>query len=132
MPDIRTLLENPPPKARLTQEEYDVKCLNAMMACNWSFEQFSDVSFRELLDVGHGFDIPTLKVIKAQLKKYAKLAQDEIKQHLADNESRISLALDCWTSSNRLEFMGMFRIDCQSIFGIRPVTDCSYYKSLHR
>ncbi len=44
-PDIRTLLENPPPKARLTQEEYDVKCLNAMMACNWSFEQFSDVSF---------------------------------------------------------------------------------------
>ena len=58
-PDIRTLLENPPPKARLTQEEYDVKCLNAMMACNWSFEQFSDASFRELLDVGHGFDIPT-------------------------------------------------------------------------
>src|SRR6266496_3720111 len=132
MPDIRTLLENPPPKARLTQEEYDVKCLNAMMACNWSFEQFSDASFRELLDVGHGFDIPTPKVIKAWLKKYAKLAQDEIKQCLVDNESRISLALDCWTSSNRLEFMGMFRIDCQSIFGIRSVADCSYYKSLHR
>jgi len=87
MPDIRTLLENPPPKARLMQEEYDVKCLNAMMACNWSFEQFSDASFRELLDVGHGFDILTLKVIKAQLKKYAKLAQNEIKQCLVDNES---------------------------------------------
>ena len=94
------MLENPPPKTRLTQEEYDVKCLNAMMACNWSFEQFNDVSFRELLNIGHEFDIPTLKVIKAQLKKYIKLVQNEIKQCLMNNESRISSALDCWSSSN--------------------------------
>jgi len=106
-PDIRTMLESHLPKVRLTQEEYDVKCLNAMVACNWSFEQFSVGPFRELLDIGHGFEVPTPKVMKNRLKKYVKLAQKEIKQRLTNNESRISLVLDCWTSSNRLEFMGM-------------------------
>ena len=105
-PDIRTMLESHPPKGRLTQEEYDVKCLNALVACNWSFEQFSVGPFRELLNISHGFEVPTPKVMKTRLKKYVKLAQKEIKQRLTNNESRISLALDCWSSSNRLEFMG--------------------------
>jgi hypothetical protein len=106
--DIRTMLESHPSKVRLTQEEYDVKCLNAMVACNWSFEQFSIGPLRELLETGHGFKIPTPKVMKTRLEKYTKLAREEIKERLMHNESRISLALDCWSSSNRLEFMGMF------------------------
>lgn len=106
--DIRTMLGNHFVKGQLTQEEYDVKCLNAMVACNWSFEQFNIGPFRELLKVGNGFEVPSPKIMKTRLKKYVKLAQDEVRQRLANNESRISLALDCWSSSNRLEFMGMF------------------------
>jgi hypothetical protein len=79
-----------------------------MIACNWSFEQFRVESFRELLDTDHGFEVPTPKIMKARLKKYTKLAQMEIKDRLRNNDSRISLALDCWSSSNRLEFMGTF------------------------
>ncbi len=78
--DIRIMLESHSSKVRLTQEEYDIKCLNAMVACNCSFEQFNVGPFRELLDIGHGFEIPTPKIIKTRLKKYAKLAQKEIKQ----------------------------------------------------
>ena len=105
MPDIRTMFESHVEKSKLTEEEYDVKCLNAMVACNFSFDQFSVRPFRELLDIGHGFEVRTPKVMKTRLKKYANLAQKEIKQRLGNNESRISLALDCWSSSNRLEFM---------------------------
>ena len=104
------MIKNGLQKPRMTQDEYDVKCLNAMAACNWSFEQFSVRLFRELLDTGHGFEVPTPTIMKAQLKKYAKLAQNEIKECLANNDSRISLALDCWSSSNRLEFMGIFSV----------------------
>jgi len=106
-PDIRTMIQGGQPKARMTQDDYDVKCLNAMVACNWSFQQFSIGPFRELLDTGHGFEVPTPKIMKARLKKYTKLAQNEIKKRLGNNDSRISLALDCWSSSNRLEFMGI-------------------------
>jgi hypothetical protein len=106
--DIRTMLESQKLRARITQEEYDLKCVNAMVACNWSFEQFRIGPFRELLDTGHGFEVPTPKIMKARLKKYTKLAQKEIKDRLGNNDSRISLALDCWSSSNRLEFMGTF------------------------
>ena len=105
--DIRTMLEGRKLRARITQEEYDLKCLNAMIACNWSFEQFRVGFFRELLDTDHGFEVPTSKIMKARLKKYTKLAQNEIKKRLGNNDSRISLALDCWSSSNRLEFMGI-------------------------
>ena len=107
-PDIRTMLEGQKLKARITQEEYDLKCVNAMVACNWSFEQFRVGPFRELLDMGHELEVPTPKIMKARLKKYARLAQKEIKERLENNDSRISLALDCWSSPNRLEFMGMF------------------------
>ena len=106
-PDIKTMLGSNLVKVRLTQDEYDVRCLNAMVACNWSFEQFSIGSFQQLLNIGHGFEVPTPKVMKARLKKYTKLAMDEIKQRLMNNESRISLALDCWSSPNQLEFMGI-------------------------
>src|SRR5436305_7797776 len=109
-PDIRTMIQEGQPKARMTQDEYDVKCFNAMVACNWSFKQFSVGSFRELLDMGHGFEVPTPKIMKARLKKYTKLAQKEIQERLESNDSRISLALDCWSSSNRLEFMGIFSL----------------------
>jgi hypothetical protein len=74
MPDIRTMIQGGQQKLRMTQDEYDIKCLNAMVACNWSFAQFSIGPFRELLDTGHGFEIPTPKNMKARLKKYTRLA----------------------------------------------------------
>lgn len=45
--------------------------------------------------------------MKSQLTKSAEEAQADIKWHLAENQSRVSLALDCWTSPNHWEFMGI-------------------------
>jgi hypothetical protein len=39
------------------------------------------------------------------LKKMIEIARREIKERFENMDSRISLALDCWTSSNRWEFM---------------------------
>ena len=82
-------------------------CLDAMVASNWSFSQFKVGPFQELLNAGFELEVPSPKVMRARLKKYADQAHEEIKARLNGNESRISLALDCWTSANRLEFMGI-------------------------
>jgi hypothetical protein len=107
-PDIRKLLQGPALKVQLTQEEFEVMCLNAMVVSNWSFSQFKVGAFRELLDAGFELEVPSPKVMRARLKKYAKQTHEEIKARLTSNESRISLVLDCWTSANRLEFMSIY------------------------
>jgi len=114
--DIRTMFQ-PAPKPRITQNEFEVLCLRAMVASNWSFSQFEVPEFQNLLNGGYDLHIPSAKVMKVRLAKYAEEAREEIKLRLTNNESRISLALDCWTSPNRLEFMGMcLLLICSLIF----------------
>lgn len=105
--DIRTMFQPALPKPHTTQNEFEVLCLRAMVASNWPFSQFEVPEFRSLLNGGYDLHLPSAKVIKARLAKYADEAREEIKVRITNNESRISLALDCWTSPNRLEFMGM-------------------------
>ena len=54
-----------------------------------------------------GHTIPRRRSVKQQLTLEAEKARDEIKSRFGDHDGRISLALDCWTSSNRWEFMGI-------------------------
>ena len=105
--DIRTMFQPTLPKPHTTQNEFEVLCLRAMVASNWPFSQFEVPEFQSLLNGGYDLHVPSAKVIKARLAKYADEAREEIKVRLTNNESRISLALDCWTSPNRLEFMGI-------------------------
>ena len=46
----------------------------------------------------------------------AATVRDEIKGRFECHDSRISLTLDCWTSSSRWEFMGMFSLTCSMTF----------------
>ena len=44
--------------------------------------------------------------MKQMLTVAAETVRTEMKERFANVNSRISLALDCWTSPNRWEFMG--------------------------
>ena len=89
------------------QDEFEEICLRAMVACNWAFSQFSIEPFRTLLSEGYAdMNIPSPKVMRGRLFKYASQATLEIKSRLVVNTSHINLVLDCWTSSNHLEFIG--------------------------
>jgi hypothetical protein len=93
--------------SKLELEELLVK---AMVACNWPFVQFNNEDFQNLLARGfpHLKDsLPRSKRMATVLSERADMAKEEIRLRFASNTSRISLALDCWTSSNSLEFMDM-------------------------
>jgi hypothetical protein len=93
--------------SKLELEELLVK---AMVACNWPFVQFNNEDFQNLLVRGfpHLEDsLPHSKRMVTVLNERASVAKEEIRLRFASNASRISLALDGWTSSNSLEFMGM-------------------------
>ena len=91
----------------ITTIELNQLLLQTAVACNWPFDQFDNTYFRSLIDRGFpSHSCPQRRAMKQMLTVAAKTARAEIKQRFANVDSRISLALDCWTSPNRWEFMG--------------------------
>ena len=94
---------------RLFESDLKELLLHTAVTCNWPFDQFDNPQFQELLNRGFpAHTLPGRKSITSQLKKSAEEARADIRRRLVENESRVSLALDCWTSPNRWEFMGMY------------------------
>ena len=101
---IENLLSRP---RGITSSELQRLLLETMVTCNWSFDQFDVPVFRSLLHRGYpGHKIPHRHTIQSYLGSAAETAREEIKSRFEGHDGRISLALDCWTSSNRHEFMG--------------------------
>ena len=100
--DIRTMFNT------LGQEQLEEVLMQCLVASNWSFRQFSVHPFQKLLSSGFPkLHPPSARIMRLRFPKYAEEARADIKKRFKENLSRISLALDCWTSPNRLEFMGM-------------------------
>ena len=101
--------------------------LDTAVMCNWPFEQFDNPHFQKLIKRGFlGHTCPSRKTITSLLKTRARSARAEIKEKMEGNSYRISLALDCWTSPNRWEFMGIFPNNGFVSIG----ANCSYLCSL--
>lgn len=91
----------------ITVSELNQLLLQTTVACNWPFDQFDHKQFRRLVHRGFpGHTCPRRKAMKQLLIRNAEEARQEIKDRFAKLNARISLALDCWTSPNRWEFMG--------------------------
>ena len=93
----------------VTKFELEELLLNTAVTCNWPFEQFNNPQFQAFVLRGFpGHSCPSRKVMSKLLKTKAEACRVNIKERLSEIDSRISLALDCWTSPNRWEFMGTF------------------------
>jgi len=91
----------------ITTIELNQLLLQTAVACNWPFDQFDSTHFRSLIHRGFpGHSCPQRKAMKQMLTVVAETVRTEMKERFANVKSRISLALDCWTSPNRWEFMG--------------------------
>ena len=91
----------------LIEPELNELLLQTLAACNWSFNQFDNPQFQYFINrVLPNHRCPGRKQMKSLLKKAADIAREEIKKRLAVCTSRVSLALDCWSSSNSYNFMG--------------------------
>ena len=107
--DIRSFVSTKQPgtSVGMTQSELEELLLDATVECNWPFDQFEKLAFRKFVQSGFpGHKVPRRRAMKLRLKKAAERARNELRERFASVDSRISLALDCWTSPNRWEFMG--------------------------
>ena len=105
-----------PRPSNMTNAELHQVLLEMIVTCNWPFNQFDVEVFRYLIRHGYpGHHIPRQKKAYRLLTSTAEKSRDEIKSRFENHEGRISLALDCWTSSNHWEFMGITPPGCSLI-----------------
>jgi hypothetical protein len=80
---------------------------------NISFNQADNPAFQELLSLikvdGKRMAI-NRKNVANHVKQQGKAAKEELLVELMEKDSKVSLALDCWTSSNNCAFIGMCSI----------------------
>lgn len=84
------------------------KALRFFISGNIAFNQADNPYFQELIQTAHvkaNQPVINRKNIRARLKKLAVTAKEDLMIALIENESKISLALDCWSSKNGYAFL---------------------------
>lgn len=87
--------------------------LKFFISGNVPFIQVDNPHFQRLIEwiaSSNHFATPisiSRKTIRTDLTRQALLAKNDLKSTLAKCDSKISLALDCWTSRNCFAFLGM-------------------------
>ena len=99
-------------KQEITQTYVNDKVLKFFISGNIPFNQAENKELQDLLSLiqvnGHPYDPPSRKMLRSNLTSWAELAKQELKKLLQDNDSKISLALDCWTSRRKQAFLGIY------------------------
>ena len=100
---------------RMTQEMLEEQILKFFISENIAFNQADNPHFRKLMSFitvnNKPASSPDSTTLRARLSKFSQIADDQLKKVLQDNESKISLALDCWSSSNKLSYLGTFGME---------------------
>ncbi|KAJ5742625.1 uncharacterized protein N7511_011357 [Penicillium nucicola] len=96
------------PKAMVfTQEEWEHKILRLLALSRLPFQFIEHPEFHELISFAHLApqrpNIPTAKTIRARLRGYVAEQQQSMPRQLP-GDSKLSLALDCWTSAFQQAF----------------------------
>ena len=100
---------------RMTQEMLEEQILKFFISENIAFNQADNPHFRKLMSFitvnNKPASSPDRTTLRARLSKFSQIADDQLKKVLQDNESKISLALDCRSSSNKLGYLGTFGME---------------------
>lgn len=95
----------------LTKEIIDEQILKFFISGNIPFNQADNEHFWKLIswiEVNRGpASCPSRKVIRVRLTNHAVHGKEDLKYTLSVNKSKISLALDCWTTRTNFGFLGM-------------------------
>jgi len=98
------------PSRVVTQERVEELLLKFLISGNIPLRQVENQYLRELVLMitinGRPCKTPGRKAIRSQLTKYSNMAVNKLKDAIKANKSRISLALDMWSSRSNHAFMG--------------------------
>jgi hypothetical protein len=96
----------------ITQEEVEEQILKFFISGNIAFNQADNPHFRKLIEMievnGKPARAPGRTTIRARLSHYSQLSDVALIKVLAENKSKISLALDCWSSRANHSYLGTF------------------------
>jgi hypothetical protein len=98
-----------PTRGAMTSTKLCEQVLRIIVAGNLSFSFAENPEFVALLR--HAYpdcDIPNRRSVAKALKKAAKDERVALREELMKNDSKVSIALDAWTSSNTIAFLGMY------------------------
>ena len=108
----------------ITKDDVHDKVLRFFISGNIAFNQADNPYFRDLIQLIKVGCNETITVNRTNLTKRlhdkAVLSKDDLMATLMSNESRISLALDCWTSRNKIAFLGI--VSVYHPFRVYPLT----------
>lgn len=90
----------------------DKTVLNYYISGNITFIQAKNPWFKKLIHmITMSNDVRAQllerKTVVRNLDKYSKITHDDLIMKLVENDSKVSIALDCWTSTNNLAFLGI-------------------------
>lgn len=119
------------PNAKIPQDLL-TKTVNFFISGNIAFNQADNPHFHDMIRTAAALGptkLPTInrKNTRKRLTDLASNGKEDLLQYLMKNESKISLALDCWGSKNNYAFLGKSPLTLAS-FLYRA--DHSYYCSL--
>ena len=104
--------QNADSESKPTQHRVTELMLKFFISGNIAFAQAGNVNLNELirlipLESGMPASCPSRKVIRQRLHEHADISTEELHELLATNDSKVSLALDCWSSRSNYGFMGI-------------------------
>ena len=129
-------------KVNKVDDDILIKALKFFISGNIAFNQADNPYFQELIQTAHGNANQQInrKNIWERLKKLASTVKEDLMISLMENESKISLALDCWSSKNGYAFLGKlslililplsFSFIAMLLLYNQQTTNYSYYCSL--
>ena len=94
----------------ITKALIDQQVLKFVISATLPFSVIENEYFRDLISWikvnNRPAQAPSRKVIRARLSTEAQSAKEDLKAALAANKSKISLAVDCWSSRTNFGFLG--------------------------
>ena len=95
----------------MTRDKLKEKVLRIIITGNLSFSFAENPEFVDLLNDAYAdCPAPTRKTIVEYLRSKATLTKDELRAQLATLDSKVSLALDAWTTRTNLAFLGIIPV----------------------
>ena len=103
-------------RTQVDQNSITELILKLFISGNISFQQGENEYLQRLIQLIPIDDntfarCPSRKVIRSRLTQNVDNATDDLKDMLLGNDSKVSLALDCWTSRTNSAFLGMSSSD---------------------
>jgi hypothetical protein len=104
----KTLTKVKPQEAYFNQDEFDLALVHMIDKCDLSFELVGNQYFKNVLTMlKHDLEIISPDTLKRRILDLYETKKKEKMELLVRNTSKISFTTDCWTSPNKLAFMGV-------------------------